>query len=518
MSEQIYLVEITGAIDAAGTLEVLRLTDSSLGYATRPGETPPSTPYLPCLESAGALRREMFSGSSPSGASEVGYGEVVAVAAGELDHIRSWGFAGRPLTVRRGPHDGAYPADFPVVFSGTVADVSIEEDQVRFRLRDRLAELRRPLLTARYGGTNALPAGIDGTADDLAGRVIPRVFGRVLNITPPCVNTARLIYQASGAALADIPAVYVAGVALGRGADYVSEADMQANAPAAGQYRAWLAGGCLRLGAAPGGAVTCDATQGAALANRTPAQLLSALAQAMGVPAGDIVAADVTALDAAAGYECGVWVSSEESALALMDLIAGSCGAWYGFDHAGDLRMGRLAAPAGTPVATLTRLSIVELARLAQDRVPHWQTVIRYQRNWTVQGGAEVAGAVTAARRAWLNEASRSVTDSDAAVLTQHLLSEPFARDTVLLSASDAAAQAAHDQALFGVHRDTFRVAVELSSAQQTAIDLGCVVELLHPRFDLAAGRLFRVLAIESDLSSGSTELVLWGPDDEMPA
>lgn len=505
IDERIYLIEAVAAVDAAGTLATQRWTTASLGYATGPAETPANTVYDPCVQQVGYIERAVT-----VGAARVGFGELSLVTAGHLDGLLDYGFDGQAVTIRAGMQGAAYPAGFPVKLKAIGEQPEFGGLQVRIRLRDRLAELERPLQTARYGGTNALPAGIDGTADDIKGQAKPRVYGAVKNAAPVLVNTSRLIYQVSDQALQAVGAVYDRGAALTAGAAYTSEADMQANAPSAGQYRVWLAGGCVRLGSLPTGQVTVDATEGAAAANRYAGALISRIAQQMGIAAGDVSAADVSALDAAAPYELGVMVQGDEPALTVLDRIASSVGAWYGFDRLGVLRVGRLAAPSGTPSTDLTDISITSLERIAQGELPIWRAVVRWGRNEMAQAG-DLAGSVTAARRAWLAETLRTTAAEDATVKNRYKLAGELRRDTLLTTQANADAEAARLLALYKVRRDTFKVRARLSAAEVDAIDLGQTVRLTWPRYGLSGGRLFVVTGLRQDFARDAIEMTLWG-------
>lgn len=503
--ERIYLVEAVAAVDAAGTLATQRFTTASIGYATGPAETPPNAVYDPCIKQVGYLERGVT-----VGASRVGYGELTLATSGHLDGMLDYGFDGQAVTIRSGPVGGAYPADYPVKLRAMAEQPEFVGMTLRLRLRDRLAELERPLQTARYGGTNALPAGTDGTPDDIKGQPKPRIYGVVMNTAPVLVNTSRLIYQIHDGALQAVGAVYDRGAALTAGAAYTSESDMQANAPAAGQYRAWLAGGMVRLGGLPTGQVTADATEGATAANRYAGALLSRIAQQMGLSSGEVSAADVAALDAAAPYELGVAVQGDETALAVMNRIAESVGAWYGFDRLGVLRMGRLVPPSGTPATDLTEISITNLERIAQDALPAWRVVLGWARNETVQAG-DLAGSVTAARRAWLAQAQRTTSADDATVKARDKLAGEMQRDTLIVAEANASAEAARLLALYKVRRDTFKVRARLSADEVEAIDLGQVVRLTWHRYGLAAGRLFVVTGLRQDFERDVVEVTLWG-------
>lgn len=506
------LAEITAAIDAAGTTTVLRY--GTEGHTTGPAETPANACYEPRIKPLSSISRAMFAGGT-YGKNRVGYGDIQLVNTdGGLDAIKDYGFDGRELVLRLGSPGAAYPSGWPVVFRGTIEQAEFNWKQASFRLRDKLMLLDRPYLQTRYAGTNSLPSGLEGEAQDLKGRPKPHAHGKVYNVSPPCVNTARLIYETGSVNTVD--AGYDRGVALTAGADYTDQTDMETNAPTAGQYRAWPAGGYIRLGSTPAGIVTFDLTQGATAAARTPAQLLKQIALDMGVASGDISSADVTALDTANAAEVGIWCADESTALQHMDQLAASVGAWYGFDRLGVLRMGRLQAPSGTPAATLTETEILDgkidrVANADEGRgLPVWRVTVNHSRNYTPQPN-DLAGTVTDARRAWLALDLRATAAEDSAVKTQYLLAPELSRDTLLTAAADADTEAARLLALYKVKRETFKLTVRVDADLAQALDLGAVVELAMPRFGLDAGKLFTVIALDADYALNALDLTLWG-------
>jgi hypothetical protein len=71
------------------------------------------------------------------------------------------------------------------VLKGQSAGVTVGWTTLSVKLRDPHQALTLPLQKNKYGGTNVLPAGIDGTANDLKDQAKPLLYGRVLNIAPP---------------------------------------------------------------------------------------------------------------------------------------------------------------------------------------------------------------------------------------------------------------------------------------------------------------------------------------------
>jgi len=308
-----------------------------------------------------------------------------------------------------------------------------------------------------------------------------------------------------------VSAVYDRGAALSAGAAYSSQSDMETNAPSAGQYRVWLAGGMFRLGSAPVGQITCDAVQGAASSNRTAAQVAKQILIDAGIASGDISSSDVTALGSATSAEVGLWVNDANTARAALDTVLGSVGGWWGVDRMGKFRMARLDAPSGSPVATLTEVEIIKIDRIANAdaAIPVWRVNLGYQ-PFVVTQTSDLAGSVTAARRGELAEPYRKVSASDSSVQTLHPLAETMDIETALSSAAAAQAEADRLLALYKVRRDTLSLRVALD-ASLAAIDLGAVVSVQVPRYGYDAGRLMRVTSIRTDLRGGVLDLTLWG-------
>lgn len=503
------LIELTAAIDAAGTTQTFYLSTDS--FVTAPTDTPANTAFTPCLMSPGALGMHAYSDGRTGGATKLETGEIViANANGQFDGWLNYSFDGRACVIRSGIA-GAYPGAFPAVLTGTVESIEADWRKIVIRLRDKAWLLEQPALESRYLGDNSLPNGLEGTADDLKGKVKPRAYGKLMNISPPQVNTSRLIFEVG--VCNSVDALYDRGLALTAGAAYTSQSDMETTAPAAGQYRAWPAGGYIRLGSTPAGLITADLTQGAAASNRTAAQMLKHLAEDAGLTSGEISSADVTALDSSNSNVLGIWLEGESTYLQAMDEIAASIGAWYGFDSAGVLRMGRLIAPSGTPVLTLYDYDThdgIERRPLKDNTVPIWRAVCQHSRNWTVQS-SDLAGAVTDARRAILAEEWRAENSDDTAIQTQWLLAGELERDTLLTSAANAATEAARLLALYKVRRDLYDVPVTLDILTANSLKLMDVVELELARFGMDSGKLFRIIGIRVELDQHRAILSLWG-------
>jgi hypothetical protein len=233
-----WLIELT-AYDPVAT-NTTTLYFATKGFVTSPTDSPANQHFEPRVLEPGNFERHLFSSGTTSGSSSVGVGEIVFVNTdGGMDDYREWGFDGRTLRILK--LDGSTYGDAVEWFRGTVEQIEFNWSRVSVRMRDRLAELDKPIQPAKFDGSNVGPAGIEGTDDDLSGRVKPQVWGKVRNISPAAVNTSALIFgfnwDETGAtkAISSVDAVYDNGVLLGVGTNHASLAALQAATPTAGQ-------------------------------------------------------------------------------------------------------------------------------------------------------------------------------------------------------------------------------------------------------------------------------------------
>ena len=276
------LIELTAAINAAGDTRTFYVSTDR--FVTSPTDTPPNTAFIPALTDPGSIGVHAFSDGRTGGATALELGSIeLANGDGQFDAWLGYSFDGRPVVIRSGPSGGAYPGDFPAIATLTAQSIEAAWTTITVNLRDKQFIFDRPVQTTLYAGNNVLPAGLEGTSSDLLGKPKPRVYGKVFNISPPCVNTSKLTYQVNDGVVQDISAVYDQGVSLTKGSDFASSTLLQAASPSAGTYITCFAEGYFRLGSSPAGQVTSDVIQGATSANRTVAQVLKQLAVAAGV-------------------------------------------------------------------------------------------------------------------------------------------------------------------------------------------------------------------------------------------
>lgn len=515
---------MTGAVDASGATETLCLgTDS---FTTRPTDTPPDREFKSRLLDPGAIAMSIYSGGGGAiagGAARLDIGEIVATNIdGEFDRLKGWSFDGREIVMRAPAKPGVlgeYPASFPAILVATMQSVEVGWDELIINVRDQTYIFEKAVQTLRFQGTNQPgDAGLEGTADDIKDQLKPLLFGRVPNFAPPCCNPGKQTYRVSLGPVDDISAVYVRGAPQTRGQDHATSALLQAASVPQGTYQTCLAEGLFRIGSAgTDGQVTCDAAEGA-VEGRSAARLLRRLALMAGVPESAISAEDVMALDVLNPATLGRWLDNEETSfLDLMEEAARSIGAWFGFDPTGKLRMGRLDAPKGQPMATLHKWQIITdgMRRTVLQEVPAplWSVTINHTPIGQTQD-TDLVGTVSAERRAFLRTKYRSATSAEDAVKTQFRLAGSLTIDTLLMDAAPAELEAQRKRQLHDGPQDVYEIPVPMDEAAkliQRGVWLGRELAVDVDRFSLEGGKSFVVIGINIQRRAQQVVFRLWG-------
>lgn len=518
----VWTVEITAATDAAGTLTTLYVCDG-VGFTTAPGETPANTFFHPRLIDPGSFERHCFDEGSTYGTSSVAWGYLdINDADHAIDAWIDYGFDLQPVVVRKGPLGGAYPADFVTVAS-LVAEKMILADLNTIRLEIRDAQAAVADLTINpdlFAGNNALPEGVEGTADDIGGSNKPIGYGPCFNVTPAYCNTSKHVFQFSvdtGQA-ATVDAVRDQGVALTKATQRATVADLLATAPAAGQWDwCYEAGKGLfaRLGSIPNGDVTGDFTEGTNAAARTAAQIgKRILTGPGGRAAGELDSASVTALDTANAAVVGYWTGDAATIGDALDFVLGSVGAWWVADVSGVFSFGRLESPSGTPVNTFEDWEILALEIIGSnddgEGLPCWRVSATYRPNYTEQDAGDLAGSVSSADVVTFGEAYLTSTPAeDATVLNKHAGAIELTFETGLAGKSDADAEASRQLAMRKVDRLFTAVTVHVS--RHGGVDLGDVFQIGLNRYGWAGAKLQRCIGLVHDLGASTVTLYGWG-------
>lgn len=510
----IYLLDVDAWTGAA--VETLRLSTKTL--ATRPSDTPANVIYDGRISDAGQLDRSLFQDGAISGAPSSSAGAIEFVNAdGRLDAWLGFGFDGRAFTLRHLADEALPISSAALIMRGTCARIEASDATriMRLQIRDRLAALDTPLLTARYAGTTTTSGATAEGDIDQKDQIKPRIFGSVFNVAPAFVNRFNLIYQVSAGAVAVIT-VYDGAVPLAFAGDYPTLAVLVSAAIAPGQFGTCRNAGLFRLGGSPAFTVTADVVEGATAADRSAARIVGRMLDLVGIAPGDRNATSFNVVHAFNSAEIGILVDGDGSALTAIGQVLNSVGAGLLPNASGVLELFAFPAPSGVPVATYTRRDLLasgsSLALVGGpagdgEGVPAWSVVLNHSRVWQTMNSGSVAGSVSTERKDYLAKSYRQATAQNGVTKIAHLLASEITVDTLLTSDTAAAAEAVRRLGLYGVRRNRWAFPVPIDRA----VEIGSVVKVQMRRFGYDGGKLFRVIGRTDDFSERVATLALWG-------
>lgn len=482
---RVWLCELD-ALDPAGQLVTLRFSSGAYDKS-------PVYPYQVRIEQAGLYTNKAFTGAVLQG-SRSGYGATVLNNAdGKLNYLQDYAVDGRPFSLSMLEENG----QVVLYFKASVQRLAFDGLTVQIILKDQQIALEQPHPQEVYAGNNTLPAGLEGTPDDIKGAKKPKVYGKVRSATPVLVNTSLLIYQVSSLT-ADVLSVYDRGAALTAGWDYASLVEMQSIAPAAGQFRSFQ--GYFRLGSSAVGTVTCDVNAPNAGAGSVFAQVAQ--------EAGIVMNVDDTVGPNAVG-EVGIYLYEESSTVSILDLIANSIGGYWFFDSAAAaIRLMPLAAPVVTTSA-IKPFRVEAISRTASgagsNGLPVYKVRVLADKIETVQ--TDLAGSVPAPIVARLAQEYREAIHETPSVKARHLLAEELVITSCLRLTSDAQIVADVLGGLFSGRRD----AVSATVREGEQFDISRDIQLTSYKLGYEAGRPMKVLGVTVDLQTKTSTYDLWG-------
>lgn len=473
------------------TLGEVTLRFGTHAYTSQAADSPANTFYAPRLLAPPYVNRQIVGRDGIGGLTAM-EGEVrLNNADGGLDLVlRDYAIDGRRARVLVGRLTDPLSA-YGVVFTGVAVLARVGKTEMTVQLSDGSKKLERLVNETVYAGTG----GLEGD-DDLKGKCKPVAVGYSWNVAPPLVDSARLIYQVHNGQVNDVPDVYDRGVALTQGSDYASEADMNATAPSAGQYRVYKTGGYFRLGSTPDGTVTADVEGDASPSFVTnAADIVQRLLVDAGLSGTEINPTSFVNLAAAASANTGDWAGTDPVTVGeFADRLLAGVGAFGGFSRHGAFSVGRVALPESeVESATIESVDVIDIEReplpAAVEPIA-WRVAVGWQRNPTVQ--TDLADAVSAARRTFAAEPLRLSVTEDANIQSRHKLATELIVESNFALEADADTERDRLVALWSRERAPFRVRTVYKHLTR---ELGDVVRLKHSRFGLAdAGVAARVL------------------------
>jgi hypothetical protein len=529
------LVEIGCLV--AGVQTTLRFTSYAGGYRTRPSDTPASESYAPRLD--GCSFGYPIGGGGGDTKVRLGDGQItIGNVDGRYDAMLDYVYDGQVARLLMVQHTAAYST---AVEYGrwTLEQPSDGDASITLITRSPTYGLERSLQEFRFTGAG----GVTGGAE-LANKPQPLAWGPMINARAILVDATANIYMLlvahrlhSVTADTVIDDVFDEGVALSRGADYASVADMIANVPTgADDYRVCNATAAtatynwavfVRLQSDALGEITWNGegipyADGFADPTQTATALKGIVAQV--ATGATISAVDLGLVAARFPYKISLSYGSDGEPATYLDairqILTGMRGwlvAYQGFSPV-RYAVRWLMAPSDAIISYTTlpldgsRIATGSFKRAAPYDFgwPEFRTTLQYDRVQYVQT-AGLAASVTPAERARLALEYLSVASEDASVKTSY----PTAVDRVITTAwssESASALAVQDEAdaqldVFKDPHPTFAIAGRgaLSNVPFRVPGDPLVVSN-HPRFGCDVSRAFLILGIIVDFCSIDTD------------
>lgn len=530
-SGPVYLLEIDAHTGV--TVETLRLT-SGRSITTTADDTPSNTVFFSGMMDAGEFKRTLFENEKATTgrpALNGGFFEI-ANAGGERNTWFTFGY-GRAFRLYL-LADRADPVSTrTLIYEGTIkgVDATTARTSIRLKIRDKLEELVRPLLTARYGGsTNSSAATADGDSN-MSGELKPQAWGYVYNVPVKPANSYDLIFQTAENSLT-LQRPSDGGLLLtSSNQDFTTISALRSASISAGRYATANNLGLFRLGSTPEKAVTVECYS-AELGDNEAGPVAMAMLLDAGVSSSDIDEDSFNALSSSTDvYRVGIYVDNDMTVLDAVGSVLNSVGASITCSALGEFKAVPFGvqvtsipdpyptSPPGNPIDTFTLADIggddaaFEIASTPQgegDGTPIYAVNIRWLKFWrTLPPGDQNDGIVEEYNRHNLQKEYRELAQGNLAALTVHPGAQFISFDTLYTNGTGAIIEGLRRFELYGRQRDIVKFSV--SAERAGTIDLGDEIELDIDGTRFEGGKSFYVIGRHDLFGSRRVIFTVWG-------
>lgn len=441
---------------------------STVAYTTLPTDSPANRVYSPVVSGGVAFTETLpLDGSATLSVGDIELNNDDGLLDSWLDDV----WVNKPIRIYIGDVSWVR-ADFRLIFTGIVDNInSRAANRLNISLRDKLQRLNTPVSETLLGGTTSNK-----------DRLIPLCFGEVHNVEPLLVDPATLKYKVHGSAIERLIEVRDNGAPVS-----VNES---------------LIDGTFTLVAQQAGTITCS-VQGdkpTTYSNRI-ADTITRLVTGYGkvsdrLTTADIDTAQFAAFNTAHPQPVGVYLNDRSNVIEVCQQLASSVGAQISMSREGLLRLLKITLPAtGTPLV-VTPSDYVAKSLEIKERVDVQAAIkVGYCKNYTTQTGLNTG--LPASHKDLFMQEYLSVTAKNQSVAdTYKLNTEPVQTDTLLLTESDATAEANRLLTLWQQPRTVYKF---VGYSHLLTVPLGQALTLVSPRFGLSEGKTGIVVGIQSD-------------------
>ena len=475
-ARRVVLVEVEGVLYGNGTL-LGTLYFSNRPYGTSSSDIPISTNYTAAI-TGGVTFSETL---DLSGSATIGFGDIeLDNTNGVRDELLTYIWANKAIKIYIGDA-GWSKLDFYQIFSGYVNDVeSRNRNSINLILVDKLQQLNVAVTDVLMGGTAA-------SKDQLK----PLCFGECFNVTPVIQNNSTLTYQVHNGPIESIIEVRDSGLKVN-----IDETTLQTD----------LNNGVFKLRASPVGVVTASVQGGrygspTATYSSKVATVIETLLRYYGktVTANDI---NTTSFSDNNTQDVGVYLTERENLLDICQKLANSCGLSLTTGLDGKFKLVKLKVDETTGEQySVSSTDMEERSLSISQKVPVTGGIkLGYCKNWTVQNSGLAAAIVPDASTIFGRDYyTISVKDTDVLTRYNQTAEQPL-QETLLITTTNATTEA---NRLLTIYKTPRFIYTATYYAHLLVCELGDLVKLTHPRFDLTNGKIGTAVSIERDWLNG---------------
>jgi len=395
---------------------------------------------------------------------------------------------------------------FILMYTGIIADIdSREANTLNIRFRDNMDKINSPVTETKLG-TYGTWANLQNNQDD----IVPLVFGEVHNMEPMLIDPSTLEYyfnQGNSESVIEIRdngvPIYTRGVLTGGATINHTTGKFILTHPLAGQITASIQGVKDSVNLTTGALVSGTYVNNIA-------NLVALITTQYGKSYTRLTTSelDLTNLAAFASNTAGVGViiNSKENVIDICSRLVDSVGGQLYFNRLGKLQILRLGDVTVDPSVTITEKDMLSELTIVERTEVSAATKIGYCKNWTVQEGL-LTGIPEQHKDMFATEWF-SKTSVDGTVKSRYKLHEdPDAKETLLLTHSDATAEATRLNNFFKVPRSVYSFK---GTSALLSLKLGQQVQIAHHRFNLynsGVGTLMQIVGLTPNWTSSTIDV-----------
>lgn len=446
---------------------------------------------------------------------EWGYGGTVIPRAGTidielgdemLDWLASQRWDSREITIYSGSTT-VDPLQWPIVFRSQTQSVDWTEDVLTITLRDYATYFDRSIQPNTYLGT-----GFHQGSEEVAGVVKPLAYGTCRHVTPVLFHAQFNAYQVNDGPIRTVSSVWDRGVQLTALGDITSLGfstvyDWTPGAANAGQYITDLSRGIFRLGAPAAGRITANIVGTTAMGSaNTIAAMVRAIAQSR-IPEISLDATSFDAHEFRIAQHINFYITQERTVGDVFHEIMSRTGGALGIDRLGNLFIKQLERrPPRTHITELDVRASPGISRVAPPK-PGRSYRGGYTRSWTVLTPEEVSEGAHFTIKSLLAHEFRYSVINQVEPYLRHESAKTIDIDMPFDFPIDATFWLGFIAGRQQVLRHVYEVPVE---GMQFELEIGDMILLEYPRFDLHLPREGLIVGITEKLNEQVTMLFVW--------